>query len=167
MVIRERHASSGFTIVELLIVIVVIGVLAAITSVSFSAVSQRAKVSAAKSEMKSVTQAMQILLLDGEPLDNNTWLKAFGQLGMNTEDQSKIYLTCQNNTTREITIVAYQPIYKGNNVEHGDTLYAYTQGSSREFTYDSAAAGTYYSTRICGIVHPGYTHTSWTYNFII
>ena len=49
-------AKTGFTIVELLIVIVVIGILAGITIVAYNGVAQRAKVSAAQS---GVTQAVK------------------------------------------------------------------------------------------------------------
>jgi len=45
----KKQISRGFTIVELLIVIVVIGILAAITIVAFNGVQEKAKVSAAKS----------------------------------------------------------------------------------------------------------------------
>jgi len=45
--------NSGFTIVELLIVIVVIGILAAITIVSFNGVSGRAQIATLKSDLKN------------------------------------------------------------------------------------------------------------------
>jgi prepilin-type N-terminal cleavage/methylation domain-containing protein len=44
--IKTRQNDSGFTIVELLVVIVVIGILAAITLVSYTGVTTRAKTSA-------------------------------------------------------------------------------------------------------------------------
>ena len=48
----SRHKSFGFTIVELLIVIVVIGILAAITIVAFNGVQQQANVAAVKTELR-------------------------------------------------------------------------------------------------------------------
>jgi len=53
-----RHKQSGFTIVELLIVIVVIGILAALTIVAYNGVSRQATVSGMKSELK--TAATQV-----------------------------------------------------------------------------------------------------------
>jgi uncharacterized protein (TIGR02145 family)/prepilin-type N-terminal cleavage/methylation domain-containing protein len=50
---RTRKASLGFTIVELLIVIVVIAILAAITVVSYNGISSNAKESALKADLKS------------------------------------------------------------------------------------------------------------------
>ena len=52
--------SRGFTIVELLIVIVVIGILAAITIVAFNGVQQRAKDSRIQSETKSLLKAAEL-----------------------------------------------------------------------------------------------------------
>ena len=46
-------SKSGFTIVELLIVIVVIGILAAITTVAFNGVSARAKEASVQSDVKN------------------------------------------------------------------------------------------------------------------
>lgn len=51
---------SGFTIVELLIVVVVIAILAAITIVSFNGISAQANDAAVKSDLKNFGTAMQM-----------------------------------------------------------------------------------------------------------
>lgn len=52
------YKTKGFTIVELLIVIVVIGILAAITIVAFNGVQQRAKNTQATSDLTNIKKAM-------------------------------------------------------------------------------------------------------------
>jgi general secretion pathway protein G len=54
----KQKQQSGFTIVELLIVIVVIGILAAITIVAYNGVQNRAKTAALTSDLRGA--AMQI-----------------------------------------------------------------------------------------------------------
>jgi prepilin-type N-terminal cleavage/methylation domain-containing protein len=49
----KQKRQSGFTIVELLIVIVVIGILAAITIVSFNGVTAKAKFVGYQSDLKN------------------------------------------------------------------------------------------------------------------
>lgn len=55
---HKRH--SGFTIVELLIVIVIISILAAITIVSYSGIQKRAQNTARAAEMSQVTKLIDL-----------------------------------------------------------------------------------------------------------
>jgi len=56
---------KGFTIVELLIVIVVIGILASITVVAFNGVQSRAKNAKKQSEMGQMAKAVQLYRFSG------------------------------------------------------------------------------------------------------
>jgi prepilin-type N-terminal cleavage/methylation domain-containing protein len=53
-----KSRKSAFTIVELLIVIVIIGILAAITIVAYNGVQERARVSRANSDLVSLAKAI-------------------------------------------------------------------------------------------------------------
>lgn len=55
---RVNHKQSGFTIVELLIVIVVIGILAAITIVAYNGIQERTRVSKANSDLVMLNKAI-------------------------------------------------------------------------------------------------------------
>ncbi len=55
-----ERKTTGFTIVELLIVVVVIGILAAIVTVAYTGISSRAKVARAYSDMEQVNKQIQI-----------------------------------------------------------------------------------------------------------
>lgn len=57
--INKLKDEKGFTIVELLIVIVVIGILAAITIVAFNGVQQRARDTTAKSDASSILKVAE------------------------------------------------------------------------------------------------------------
>ncbi len=55
---KKQTTRRGFTIVELLIVIVVIGILAAITIVSYNGIQQRARIVTLQSDMKSASNQL-------------------------------------------------------------------------------------------------------------
>jgi len=55
----SRPKQAGFTIVELLIVIVVIGILAAITIVAFNGVQDRSRTARTQSDVRNLLQAVQ------------------------------------------------------------------------------------------------------------
>ncbi len=65
---------NGFTIVELLIVVVVIGILASIVTVAYSGITQSARDSKRQADMKSIESALELYHLDngGYPACNNT-----------------------------------------------------------------------------------------------
>lgn len=86
---RKTNRQIGFTIVELLIVIVVIGILAAITIVSYNAVQERARVSTANTDLKLLNKAIHLARIN-----RNTHL--FGVTGSNCTrcyDQARYELT--------------------------------------------------------------------------
>ncbi|MBC7942894.1 type II secretion system protein [Candidatus Saccharibacteria bacterium] len=57
---RQQNKHLGFTIVELLIVIVVIGILAAITIVAYNGIQDRARLSKMQSDVQNLSKAIQI-----------------------------------------------------------------------------------------------------------
>ena len=59
-----RKATSGFTIVELLIVIVVIAILAAISVVAYNGIQTRARDNVRKADLSSIAKALELYRAD-------------------------------------------------------------------------------------------------------
>ena len=59
-----KQKQAGFTIVELLIVIVVIGILAAITIVAYNGIQQRGRDAQRKSDIAQIAKAMKLYAVD-------------------------------------------------------------------------------------------------------
>ena len=62
--LNEKSESKGFTIVELLVVIVVIAILAAITIVSYTGISNKAVASSIQSDLDNASKALKLFQVD-------------------------------------------------------------------------------------------------------
>lgn len=67
----KHSRQKGFTIVELLIVIVVIAILAAITVVAYNGIQSRTKIASVNTDLKSIKTAMLMYRTDYGTLPNN------------------------------------------------------------------------------------------------
>jgi len=56
----KKYITDGFTIVELLVVIVVIGILAAITIVSYNGISQKANIASLQSDLENASKVLKL-----------------------------------------------------------------------------------------------------------
>lgn len=61
---NKQQKTAGFTLVELLIVIVVIAILAAISVVAYSGIQQRARDSQRVQDVKTIAQALELYYMD-------------------------------------------------------------------------------------------------------
>lgn len=60
----DMKAGRGFTIVELLVVIVIISILAAITVVAYNGIQARSQFSRSQSDLKSIVKALELYKVD-------------------------------------------------------------------------------------------------------
>lgn len=108
--VESRTLERGFTIVELLIVIVVIGILAAIVIVAYNGVTGRAYDDAVKSNLVSLAKQMNVYEATNGAYPNGS--DAFYDLGIRVSKQAYNtavdfnLLVCMNATSRTFGIIA-------------------------------------------------------------
>ncbi|MFQ5345722.1 MAG: type II secretion system major pseudopilin GspG [Mariprofundus sp.] len=61
--LKDRHSEKGFTLLEIMVVLVIIGVLAALVAPRFLERADEAKVDACKVQMKNIAQALKLYRL--------------------------------------------------------------------------------------------------------
>lgn len=88
-----NRKTTGFTIVELLIVVVVIGILAAIVIVAYNGITNSARASAIQSDLASAKKRIELY-----KVENGTYPTSTTQLSVaNIKASKSVYDTTQNN----------------------------------------------------------------------
>lgn len=90
----QTTQTRGFTIVELLIVIVVIGILAAITVIAFNGVRDRARISSITSRLTQVARKVSVWQVDNPGVAPTT----LAEVGV-TNDDASLQLASDNSVT--------------------------------------------------------------------
>mgnify|MGYP000858215098 CR=1 FL=1 len=112
---RERMSDRGFTIVELLVVIVIIGILASITIVAYNGIQNRANDVAVQANLKNIGSQIGLYMIDNTALPaTNSELTSLGMkvtgssYGSHYVSSGQNYnmAYCRNTTTNSYAIVA-------------------------------------------------------------
>jgi prepilin-type N-terminal cleavage/methylation domain-containing protein len=168
---RNLFRQSAFTIVELLIVIVVIGILAAITVVAYNGVQQRSQNTQTTQALASWIKALKLY-----KADKGQWPSGFGCLGEgylygpNGTDTSGVGQCRQSSATNAVLEVAsfnnvMKPYLGGGSLptpafitsKSSDTMwwrgamYAYGGGSGTDVYMQASYAGSVQCTPISGV----------------
>lgn len=136
---KAKSQLGGFTIVELLIVVVVIAILAAIVTVAYNGVTTRASDSAAKSDIETLAKKLEIKKIDGStyPLT----IAAMNGDGVATTSDIRTEYTSDGSTycVTVSSLKAKTDYYKNN------TSGSYATGKCVGHTGYTGAAGAYSS----------------------
>jgi prepilin-type N-terminal cleavage/methylation domain-containing protein len=164
--IAEWVRRRGFTIVEILIIIVIIAILAALVVIAYNGIQQRARVSIAQSEMRSVGQSAQVFRVEYNrspvsPTDFSEILKK-ANVYNSTRTDAKSYAICAD--VNGYAFVAWNPVVQG--YKNGDVLYLYSYGGTQqlyELTNSSLSSNNQLD-KICDEVYDTSTFDAWTFD---
>lgn len=132
-----RKSTSGFTIVELLVVIVVIGILAAITIVSYNGVQRRARIATAQTDLVNLAKRLELFKVDNGAypsvvvsptysMDDMAAVLKDAKLYVDTRGlaaRKKSFIYCVDSTFNNYIIAALEPVYLDIGVPLGQPLY--------------------------------------------
>ena len=164
---RRRYNSAGFTIVELLIVIVIIGILAAITIVAYNGIQNRAYDTSVQSDLANTSKKLELAKIsstsDAYPYGNPAINSAVKDLKVNksayiiSPDATYNVLICYPTTTDTTNHVVLSLS------KSGKRFYTEPGGKISEYTGSVSWAGGAANT-ICNSVRTGWIAGGSGYN---
>ncbi len=159
---------SGFTIVELLIVIVIIGVLASVTIVAYNGVQRSAKLSVAKSDLSILSKKSALSnITNGSfpntPAEISTLFKDTNMFENTRVAAQKSFVICSFTSGMTYTIIAIAPVSITDT--NGQELHYVDQTGAKTFVWNSAAtSGTFSAERACRQTTNGFEFALWSYD---
>jgi prepilin-type N-terminal cleavage/methylation domain-containing protein len=124
--LRGRKGQSGFTLIELLVVVTILGVLAAIVTLSLVGITQNAQKQACEQEYKTVQSGLDAYMAFNDVSQLNT-----GQYGASTN--------VMGGTGAQLPL--YNPNATPTFVRNSPTVYAYTWDQFGRITAIAQASG--------------------------
>jgi uncharacterized protein (TIGR02145 family)/prepilin-type N-terminal cleavage/methylation domain-containing protein len=124
---RTVIQTGGFTIVELLVVIVVIGILAALTIVAYTGISGKANIASLQSDLSNAKK--QLALYNVEHSVFPTSLTAVGNKYCPTGDDNYCFKASTGNTFTYTSISPYSTFSLTNTNTNSNTIYTVTNDS--------------------------------------
>ena len=152
-----QKPTPGFTIVELLIVIVVIGILAAISIVAYNGIQNRANDTSVKNDLKSLSKIFELY-----KADNGRYQTAGGQLNQGTGSFSVSSQAAYATSPRTVQNITLCFISSGSMIAvaakstSGKNFYVFSEGgySINELTDAQWASSSTTAHERCQAIHP-------------
>lgn len=182
-----RMRNKGFTIVELLIVVVVIAILAAIATVSYTGVSTRATEAIVRADLNTLAKQVEAYkVTEGQypPIINSGALNPMPDMELvlkraglyqatrfvgATETAPKSYVFCSSPDASRLIIVSVAPIIKSTSMATandavGKKLIYYSSAtqSLQEGTFQVDASINSLQMNVCKSVIPDFSTQTWT-----
>lgn len=124
--LRDQKHQAGFTIVELLIVVVIIAILATITVVSYTGISQRSHVSTAIADLSNVRKKLDIYKIDNNRFPTSAETSVWKQLvteAAGTIQGSKNFVLCTSTDGAYYAVIAWAPLLRVTSPTTGGAMY--------------------------------------------
>lgn len=158
---------TGFTIVELLIVIVVIAILATISVVAYNGIRERANVSTNQADLSALQKKAEVFKIDNGryPNSGSEWSQIVKEASLTqafTQNSGKAFVFCYEAAGGFYSVVA---AFSGHYALHGEEVYyvGHNQTAIGTYTNDTSVPGTYSTQKACyQTVGPTYS-TYWSY----